>query len=45
MLEIFNVFNRANYMSYVTQESNAQYGRPSTHAGVRRLQLGFRATF
>ena len=45
MVELFNVFNRANYMSYVTQESNVQYGQPSTHAGVRRLQLGFRASF
>ena len=45
LLEVFNVFNRANYTSYTTQESNTLYGRPSAHAGVRRLQLGFRTRF
>jgi hypothetical protein len=45
LLEVFNVFNRANYMTYTTQESSSLYGQPSAHAGVRRLQFGFRAAF
>jgi hypothetical protein len=45
MVEVFNIFNRANYSAYTTQESNSLYGRPSAHQGVRRLQLGFRAAF
>jgi hypothetical protein len=47
--EVFNVFNHANYGSYVVNESSAAYGRPSFNANVayqpRILQLGFRATF
>jgi hypothetical protein len=45
LVEVFNVFNRANYSAYTTQESNSLYGQPSAHQGVRRLQLGFRAAF
>jgi len=49
MLEVFNLFNHVNYGSYVTNESNAQYGRPASNANIayqpRMLQLGFRATF
>jgi hypothetical protein len=49
MLEVFNLFNHANYGSYTTQESNAAYGRPSFNPNVayqpRILQLGFRFAF
>ena len=44
-----NLFNHENYGSYVTQESNSSYGRPTTNPNVayqpRMLQLGFRLTF
>ena len=49
ILEVFNVFNHANYGSYTTAESNSLYGLPSQNANVayapRMLQLGFRLTF
>jgi len=51
ILEVFNLFNHANYGNYVTNESNANYGQP-VHPGTlnvqyfpRMLQLGVRATF
>jgi hypothetical protein len=48
-LELFNVFNHANYGSYTTQESSAAYGRPSRNTRVeyqpRMMQLGFRFAF
>jgi hypothetical protein len=49
MAEVFNVFNHANYGSYVTTQSNPRYGRPSFNANVayqpRIVQLGFRFAF
>ena len=49
MLEVFNLFNHANYGSYTTNESNISYGRPSFSGNVayqsRMLQLGFRFLF
>ena len=49
ILEIFNVFNHANYESYVVQEVARNYGQPSQSTNVaytpRALQLGFRLTF
>lgn len=49
MLEAFNLFNRANYGSYTTNEANANYGRPSFNNNIayqpRALQLGFRFAF
>ena len=49
ILEVFNVFNHANYGSYTTQESNSQYGKPAFNSNVayqpRILQLGFRFAF
>ena len=49
MLELFNVFDHANYGSYTTQESSASYGLPSFNNNVsygpRALQLGFRVQF
>jgi hypothetical protein len=49
MLEVFNLFNHANYGSYVTDEAAANFRRPSQNTNVayasRRLQLGFRFAF
>jgi carboxypeptidase family protein/TonB-dependent receptor-like protein len=49
LFEIYNLFNHANYGSYTTNESNAQYGKPSFNGNVayqpRMLQLGFRVAF
>ena len=49
MAEVFNIFNHANYGSYTTAQSNAQYGRPSFNGNVayqpRIVQLGFRFAF
>ena len=49
MVEVFNVFNRANYGSYVTDEASRQFGQPEYNANLayapRTLQLGFRLTF
>ena len=49
LVEVFNVLNHENYGSYTTQESNANYGRPSFNANVafqpRIVQLGFRLAF
>jgi hypothetical protein len=47
--EVFNVFNHANYGSYVTAESNPRYRQPQQNIGAayqpRMAQLGFRLTF
>jgi hypothetical protein len=49
MIEVFNLFNYENYGSYVTAESNRNYGLPVANANVvyqpRMVQFGFRATF
>jgi len=49
ILEVFNLFDHANYGTYTLAESNASYGQPalSTNGAYkpRMLQLGFRATF
>ena len=49
IVEVFNVFNHANFGSYTTAESNRLFGQPSQNANVayapRMLQLGFRLTF
>jgi len=49
MLDIFNAFDHANYGSYITTETNRNYGRPTQNPALnyapRMLQLGFRATF
>jgi hypothetical protein len=49
MIEAFNLFNHANYGSYVINESNANYGKPAANENLayqpRMLQLGFRTTF
>jgi hypothetical protein len=46
---VFNLFDHANYGSYVINESNARYGQPSYNQNVanqpRMLQLGFRLGF
>jgi hypothetical protein len=46
---VFNLFDRANYGSYVTDEASAQFGEPEYNSNLayapRTLQLGFRLTF
>lgn len=48
-IEVFNVFNHANYGSYVTAEANPLYGQPTQNIGAayqpRMAQVGFRVTF
>ena len=49
IVEVFNLFNRANYQTYELNERNARFGQPNTWANFayapRALQLGFRAQF
>ena len=50
LIEVFNIFNHANYGSYTTTFSNAaNYGTPSFNAATayqpRILQLGFHIGF
>jgi len=49
LVEVFNVFNHANYGSYTTSESNSSYGQPSFNSNVayqpRIVPLGFRFAF
>jgi len=49
IVELFNLFNRANYGSYTTQEVSPNYGKPNRSSAVayqpRMLQLGFRLAF
>jgi hypothetical protein len=49
LVELFNVFNHANYGAYTTQFSSPLYGQPSFNGNVayqpRILQLGFRVGF
>jgi hypothetical protein len=48
-LEVFNLFNHANYGSYVTTEASPLYGQPQQNFNAaylpRMLQLGFRVTY
>jgi hypothetical protein len=47
--EVFNVFNHANFGSYVTNESNRLFGQPSFNSNIaywpRVMQLGLRLAF
>jgi hypothetical protein len=49
ILEVFNLFDRANYGSYVTDELSPLFGQPEFNSNLayapRTLQLGFRLTF
>ena len=49
IVELFNVFNHANYGSYVTSEASPSYGRPVQNLNVayqpRMAQIGFRLAF
>ena len=49
MIEVFNLFNRANYGTWVENESNARFGQPSDNPNIafkpRVLQFGFRTAF
>jgi hypothetical protein len=49
MVELFNVFNHQNLVTYTTNLANARYGLPSGDSNLayqpRMLQVGFRTTF
>ena len=49
ILEVFNLFDRANFGSYVTDESSPRFGQPNASSNLayapRTVQLGFRMTF
>ena len=49
LVEVFNLFDRANYETYVLNESSGLYGRPEAHTNIahapRMLQLGFQFAF
>jgi hypothetical protein len=49
ILELFNLFNRANYGTYVTDELSPLFGEPEYNNNLayapRTVQLGFRLTF
>jgi hypothetical protein len=49
ILEVFNLFDRANYGTYVTDELSPLFGQPEYNSNLayapRTLQLGFRLTF
>ena len=49
IVEVFNLFNHANYGGYVTTELNRAYGRPIQNPNIayqpRMVQLGFRVAF
>jgi hypothetical protein len=49
MFEVFNLFNHANFGSYVINESSPEYGKPAFNGNMayqpRMLQLGFRLAF
>jgi hypothetical protein len=49
MLEVFNLFNRANFTDWVLNESSRLFGQPDAADGIayqpRIIQLGFRTRF
>ena len=49
IFEVFNLFNHANYGSYVVNESSTEFGKPAFNGNIayqpRMLQLGFRLAF
>ena len=49
MVELFNLFDRANFGSYVTDELSPLFGQPEFNSNLayapRTVQLGFRLTF
>ena len=49
LIEVFNLFNHANYGSYTTLESNSTFGKPTFNSNVayqpRMVQVGFRVAF
>jgi hypothetical protein len=49
IVDVFNVFDRANYGSYTLTETSAAYGKPSYNSNLayqaRMVQFGFRLAF
>jgi hypothetical protein len=49
IVEVFNLFNHANYASFTTNETSSRYGQPTDSTNIsfqpRMVQFGFRASF
>ena len=49
IVEIFNLFNRANYGSFELDETSPRFGEPNSSSNLayapRTLQIGFRLAF
>jgi hypothetical protein len=49
IVELFNVFDRANYQSYTLDQSSPRYGVPNQSTNIsyfpRTVQMGFRLQF
>lgn len=49
LMDMFNVFNRANFTDWVVNEQNSRFGQPDASDGIayqpRVVQFGFKATF
>ncbi len=49
LVDMFNVFNRANFTDWTINEQNGNFGQPDASDGIayqpRVIQLGFKATF
>ena len=49
IVDVFNLFNRANYGSYTLTETSTSYGKPSYNSNLayqaRMVQFGFRLAF
>jgi len=49
IVEVFNLFNYANYQNFTLNESSSRYGQPTESLNIsyqpRMLQFGFRTTF
>ena len=49
MVDIFNLFNRANFTDWVIDEQNGRFGQPDAADGIayqpRVIQIGFKMRF
>jgi len=49
IVEVFNLFNHANYAAFTTNETSSRYGQPTDSTNIsfqpRIVQFGFRASF
>jgi len=42
LVEVFNITNEPSYSDYISSVTSSLFGRPTTAAPRRRIQLGFR---